>query len=269
MTSIDLGNLRLPEVEEEVNGPARIFVPLGSTEQHGAHAPYCTDTLLATEVCQRLARRLGGVVAPGLPYGLSGDHRGFAGVPYLSVSTLNGIIQDVAKSLTAGGFKRVIFVNGHYTNILAMAAAVSEVGDVLPDGSIVYAFNYWDPLPADQLAAYLSGQAGLHANIGETSAVLAVNEALVDMSVAAREVPDFPGNPTPALISAFFFSGTGTTHRAMRSGVWGDPRGSTAELGREFLQQIEDAASQFVRDVEKTFDAFPPREPSWRRGARP
>jgi len=187
-------------------------------------------------------------------------------VPYLSVNTLTGVIQDLAKSLTTGGFKQVIFVNGHYTNVLAMAAALAEVGDLLPDDSIAYAFNYWDPLPADQLNAYLSGEVGLHANIGETSAVLAVNEALVEMREAVREVPDFPGNPSPALVSAFFFSGTGTTYRAMRSGVWGDPRESTAELGRKFLQQIEDAASEFVIDVEKTFKAFPRREPSWHEG---
>lgn len=263
--SVDLGDLRLPQVEEHVNGASRIFVPLGSTEQHGAHAPYCTDSLLATEVCRRLAARLGGVVAPALPYGLSGDHRGFAGVPYLSVATLTAVIQDLALSFTSGGFHEVIFVNGHYTNVLALSAAVSEVGDRLPDGAITFAFNYWDPLPPEQLQAYLSAEVGLHANIGETAAVLAVAPELVDMSVAEPEFPQFPTAPTPALVSAFFFSGTGTTHRAMRSGVWGDPRSATAEMGQTFLQQIELAATQFVQDVEAMFTTFPERELSWKR----
>jgi len=263
--NVDLGNLRLPQVEDHVNGTARVFVPLGATEQHGAHAPYCTDTLLATEVCRRLAARIGGVVAPAVPYGLSGDHKGFAGVPFVSVATLTAIIQDLARSFTAGGFRQVIFVNGHYTNVLALAAAIAEVGDELPENSYAFAFNYWDPLPAEQLAAYLSGEVGLHANIGETSAVLAVDPALVDMSVAAPEFPEFPTTPTPALVSAFFFSGSGTTHRAMPSGVWGDPRGSTADLGRSFLSQIEDAAAEFIFGVQATFESFPARDPSWRR----
>jgi creatinine amidohydrolase len=265
--SLDLGDLRLPQVDEQVNGPSRVFVPLGATEQHGAHAPYCTDTLLATEVCRRLARRIGGVVAPGLPYGLSGDHRGFPGVPYLSVGTLAAVIQDLAVSLTVGGFDEVIFVNGHYTNVLALSGAVAEVGDRLRDGAVAFGFNYWDPLPAEQLDAYLSQAVGLHANIGETAAVLAVAPDLIDMSQAAPEYPDFPTEPSPALVSAFFFSGTGTTHRAMRSGVWGDPREATAELGRTYLEQIEEAAVAFVEGVEKTFAAFPEREPSWRRSS--
>jgi creatinine amidohydrolase/Fe(II)-dependent formamide hydrolase-like protein len=263
--TVDIGDMRLPQVEEHVRNEARIFIPLGSTEQHGAHAPYCTDTLLATEVCRRLARRLGGVVAPGLPYGLSGDHRGFAGVPYLSVRSFTGVMQDLVRSFTAGGFKQIIFVNGHYTNVIAMAAAIAEVGDELPDDSVVFAFNYWDPLPPEQLAAYLSDEVGLHANIGETSAVLAVNEALVDMELAAESVPDFPTVPSPAVVSAFFFSGTGTTHRAMHSGVWGDPRESTVELGKVFLEQIEEAGVHFVSDVIKTFAAFPRRQESWKR----
>lgn len=263
--SLDLGDLRLPQVEEHVNGAARIFVPLGSTEQHGPHAPYSTDTLLATEVCRRLAARLGGVVAPALPYGLSGDHRGFAGVPYVSVATLTAVIKDLARSFTTGGFRQVVFVNGHYTNILALAAAVAEVGDELPEGAVTFAFNYWDPLPPEQLAAYLGPEVGLHANIGETAAVLAVAPELVEMSVAAAEFPAFPSAPTPAMVSAFFFSGSGTTHRAMRSGVWGDPRSATPEMGEQFLQQIEKAAAQFVKDVEATFAAFPVRQSSWNR----
>jgi hypothetical protein len=40
--NVDLGSLRLPEVEPAVDGPGRVCVPLGSTEQHGAHASYCT-----------------------------------------------------------------------------------------------------------------------------------------------------------------------------------------------------------------------------------
>lgn len=257
--TVDLGDMRLPDVEEKVKQHSRVLVPLGSTEQHGAHAPYCTDTLLATEVCRRIARRMGGVVAPGLPYGLSGDHLGFAGVPYISVSTLTGVIQDLARSLAAGGFRQIIFVNGHYTNVLALNAAVSEVGDQLQNGAVAFAFNYWDPLPPEQLNAFLSGEVGLHANIGETSGVLAVDPSLVDMSAAVAEFPDFPIAPTPALVSAFFFSGMGTTHRALSSGVWGDPTKSTAELGETFLSQIEHAAVEFVTGVEETFKAFPAR----------
>jgi creatinine amidohydrolase len=246
------------EVEAHLSTSRKVIVPAGATEQHGPHAPMGTDALLANEVSQRLARRIDALVAPALPYGLSGDHVGFP-VAYLSVRTLTGLVQDVCLSLAESGFREIIFVNGHYTNIIAMAAAIAEAGDRLPHDCIAFPFNYWDPLPPDQLEAYLSASAGLHANIGETSAVMAVDETLVDLEHAVREYPEFNASPSAALIAAFFFSGKGTTYRATRSGVWGDPRQSTAERGRAYLDQIEEAGVRFIEQVEATFKAFPPR----------
>jgi creatinine amidohydrolase len=246
------------EVQDYLQSGFKVIVPTGATEQHGPHAPMGTDTLLATEVSVRLAARIGALVAPAFPYGLSGDHRGFP-VAYLSVKTLTGLVQDVCVSLAETGFREIIFVNGHYTNIIGMAAAIAEVGDRLPHGTFAFPFNYWDALPAEQLDEYLSAAAGLHANIGETSAVMAVDESLVDLEHAVEEYPRFAKPPSAAQVAAFFFSGKGTTHRATRSGVWGDPRKSSSERGRVYLDQIEEAGVRFIGEVEEMFRSFPPR----------
>jgi creatinine amidohydrolase/Fe(II)-dependent formamide hydrolase-like protein len=120
----------------------------------------------------------------------------------------------------------------------------------------VFSFNYWDPLPSEEAEAYLGPEVGLHANIGETSAVMAVDESLVDLDRAVAEYPEFPTTPTPPLVAAFFFSGRGTTHRATRSGVWGDPRESTKKRGEHYFEQMEDAAVDFISDVEETFRTY-------------
>ena len=155
----------------------------------------------------RLARRINALVAPALSYGVAGDHLGYAGVPFVSPKTMVRLVQDVVRSLAEGGFREIILVNGHYTNVIALSAAIMEIGNDLPKGTIAFPFNYWDALPPDELEAYLSAEAGLHANIGETSAVMAIDESLVDLSQAVREYPAFPVEPTPAMVSAYFFSG--------------------------------------------------------------
>src|SRR5260370_4282211 len=127
----------------------------------------------------RLARRINALVAPTLTYGISGDHRGYAGVPFVSPQTMTALVQDVLLSLAGGGFREIIFVNGHYTNSIALSAAIMEACDKLPAGTIAFPFNYFDALPPDQLPEYLSAEARAAANIAETSAVLSVDAALV------------------------------------------------------------------------------------------
>jgi creatinine amidohydrolase/Fe(II)-dependent formamide hydrolase-like protein len=254
-----LAECTLPAVEEHLRTSPKVIVPVGATEQHGPHAPFGTDWILATEASVRLAKRIGALVAPAIPYGVSGDHRGYAGIPYVSAGTMTALVQDLVVSLAEGGFREIILVNGHYTNVVSLHAAVMEIGDRVPKGTIVFPFNYWDALPPDQLAEYLGAEVGLHANIGETSAVMAVDESLVDLDKAVREYPAFPSEPTPAMISAYFFSGRGTLPRASRSGIWGDPTGSTAERGRRYFDQIEEACVRFVEEVEAIFAAFPER----------
>ncbi len=258
---IFLANCTIAEVEAHLHESPKIVIPVGATEQHGPHAPFGTDSMLSTEASVRLARRIGALVAPALAYGVYGDHRGYPGIPFLSASTMTALVQDVIVSLAEGGFREIILVNGHYTNSIVLHAAVMEIGDRVPKGTIVFPFNYWDALPPEQLAEYLGAEVGLHANIGETSAVMAIDESLVDLSRVVPEYPVFPSEPTPAMISAYFFSGRGTLPRASRSGVWGDPSGSTAERGRRYFAQIEEACVRFVAEVEAVFAAFPEREP--------
>lgn len=52
------------------------MLPLGATEQHGAHLPTQTDTLLATATADALAAA-GVLVLPALAYGASGEHQSF------------------------------------------------------------------------------------------------------------------------------------------------------------------------------------------------
>jgi creatinine amidohydrolase len=256
---VSLARKRLPQVVEHVSGSARVLVPLGSTEQHGPHAPFGTDTILATELCNRIAGRVDALVAPAIPYGLSGDHEGFCGVPFLSVSTFSGIVRDLSASFSNAGMREIIFVNGHYTNVLAVQAALLEVTDVVPRGTLVYGFNYWDPLPAAQLDEFLSNRVGLHANIGETAALMAVDPSLVALEAAVAEYPNFPVEMTQPMVAAFFLSGKGRTFRATKSGVWGDPREATVELGHMYFDQLERACVSFIHGVTQTFEAFPER----------
>lgn len=248
MEDVFLGEMNMAEVSAYFKkGGDTIIVPIGTTEQHGPHLPYLTDTLIPFEIAKRAAKKLGALVAPPLPYGLSQGHKGFPGIIWLSGRTLTAVLEDVAVSLAKSGFKRIIFVNGHYCNDQPLFVAVADTtsNPDLPKGTRVFGVTYWNVMSQAVLERYLSWKAGWHANIGETSAVLAVNEKIVNMKNAPVEWPDLGEDTATLNISA---AQTGNFFLITKSGIWGDARRSTKKLGDEF---IDDAAKGLVEKITK------------------
>lgn len=258
--TVFLGEMTDPEVSDFLADHQTVIVPTGSTEQHGPHGPLLTDVIVPTEVARRVAPRVGAAVAPSINYGLSYPHTGFTGVVQVRIPTFMAVIEDLCVSLATVGFSRIIFLNGHYDNTYAIAYACATAAERMPPGVRAFPINYWDGMTADEAAEYFGPGTGLHANRGETSAVLAINPALVDLDRANAEMPPFPEVTSQGPVhTAFFFSAPGSVHRATRSGTWGDARQATAEYGERYLKVVVDATIRMIDDVERTFEAMPAR----------
>jgi creatinine amidohydrolase len=219
-----------------------------------------TDVLIPNEVCGRVALQVGALVAPSVNYGLSYPHKGFTGVVFLRMSTFAALVEDLATQFATMGFKRVVFVNGHYDNTYAIAYACAAAGDRLPAGVRAFPINYWDGLTPEQAGEFFGMENGLHANKGETSAVMAIKPGLVDLERATAELPPFPEvTNIGAVHTAFFFASPGSVYRATHSGTWGDPRESTAEFGERYLAAVTAGTVRLLDDVARTEAAMPDR----------
>jgi creatinine amidohydrolase len=250
------------EVEAFLRSHHTVVVPTGATEQHGPHGPLLTDVLIPQEVARRVAPSIGAVVAPPINYALSYPHVGFTGLVHIRIPTFMALIEDLCVSFASVGFKRIIFLNGHYDNTYAIAYACANARDRLQKDVQAFPINYWDGMTPDESAEFFSLEKGLHANAAETSAILAINPALVDMDRANAEFPPFPtftvANTGP-VHTAFFFSNPGSVHAATRSGTWGDARASTAEIGERYLQVGVRSTLAVLDNIDRTFAAMPPR----------
>jgi len=251
-----------PEVIAFLEKHQTVIVPTGAVEQHGPHGPLLTDVLIPTEIARRIAPRIGALVAPPINYALSYPHVGFPGMMHIRIPTFMALVEDLCVSFANSGFRRIVFLNGHYDNTYAIAYACANAQERLPRNMAqAFPINYWDAFTAEDIDEFSGLKNGLHANLGETSAVLRINPALVDMDRANAEFPPFPDYkiPTGGVHTAYFFSHPGSVYWATKSGTWGDARNSTPEAGERYLEAGVRSTLALLDNIEKTFEAMPPR----------
>ena len=213
--------------ELEPRGDAVLAVPLGSTEQHGPHLPLDTDTRIAVALAERLAAEVPAVVvAPALPYGASGEHRGFPGTVSLGNEALETLLVELVRS-ASDTFPRTVLVNAHGGNAMALQRAVNRLER--EDRQVLA----WAPRHGDPRDT--------HAGRAETSLMLVLAPSTVqtaDMS---------PGNtePLPDLLETIR---AGSVRDVSPNGVLGDPTDAEAEQGRLLLDRL---AADLVTDVRR------------------
>jgi creatinine amidohydrolase len=260
--TVFLGEMTNPEVEAFLEKHHTIIIPTGATEQHGPHAPLLTDVLIPQEIARRAAPRIGALVAPPINYALSYPHVGFKGLVHIRIPTFMSMIEDLCVAFANSGFRRIIFLNGHYDNTYAIAYACANAAEKLSKEVKAFPINYWDALTPEEVAEFSTLKTGLHANLAETSAILAINPNLVDMERANAEFPPFPEftvTNTGPVHTAFFFTSPGSVYWATKSGTWGDARKSTPEIGERYIEAGVRSTLLVLDNIERTFTAMPPR----------
>ncbi|MCL4422915.1 MAG: mycofactocin biosynthesis peptidyl-dipeptidase MftE [Actinobacteria bacterium] len=212
-----------------------LAIPLGSTEQHGPHLPLDTDTRIAMAMAERLASARGDVVvAPPVPYGSSGEHKGFAGTLSIGAPATEYLFVEVVRS--ADAFAGVVLISAHGGNALALSRAVrilrAEKRRVLP---------WWPTLRALREGCPDGIEPDAHAGWVETSLILAIAPELVHLDRAKA------GNQRPLneLSHQLFSSGVAG---ASSNGVLGDPAGASKEHGVALLRALcADLEARVVR----------------------
>jgi len=266
--SWDLGNLTYVDIREYLKEKDTILVPMASLEQHGPHLPLYTDTITAVEVSKRVAEMIAVLHTPPLWMGYSPQHMYAAGSGRGTItvrsSTLLNLIHDVARSLIHHGFNRIIFINGHGSNVKVIDPVLRKlryetgalIGFVKP-----YMENYVGILkglmenPPDETP-------GWHSNELETSQDLAWNANLVRMERAdftRAHIPDFlpktfakkDGMPDVEFDEYKYFTFPMDHHEFIESGTIGNPMRATAEKGEEAFRRLSEHVARGVLELMK------------------
>jgi len=240
-----LTELTSPEVAELLAGGVdSVILPVGSTEQHGAHLPLSTDSLHTVAVLERVAERLPALIAPLIPVGRADHHMAFPGTISVRHETLHATICILGLSTFRHGFRQVLVYSGHGGNAVPLARIIDDLAREDASRSIIGCTDWsvYDGtlFPVAEALGVGKLDAGWHAGELETSMILALDARLVMMD---RARPGFIGELAP-LRDKLMRDGVGAI---APSGVLGDPRLATRAHGERYLAALTDSLTRFFR----------------------
>lgn len=111
--------LTWPEINDAVELGKVCVVPCGAVEQHGPHLPLDVDLVCPTEIARGAGRQLPEkmLVLPTVAYGYTGHVMDFPGTINNDYQHFMQHVLDITKSLAYHGFKKIVLLNGHGSNM--------------------------------------------------------------------------------------------------------------------------------------------------------
>ncbi len=223
----------MTRAEFEAWKPEVAVLPVGATEQHGAHLPFGADTFQAERfatMAVKAANAEGGriLLLPTVPYGIDTNMMEFPYTATLLPSTLMIVIRDVIESMAHHGIRKFLMVNGHAGNSSTLETACREF---FRKDMFIATINGW--MLANDVARRVITTPPEHACEFETSSCLALLPEFVRMDLA-KECPARPCKLPKLLMYGGKFSRP-WEHFSESGGV-GHPELATREKGDAMLE---------------------------------
>ena len=207
-------------------GKTTVLIPNASTEATGPAVALGKHIVRARYLSENIARGLGNaLVSPVMPFAPTTDESRFPGTINLSAETFSRVNENVAESMVKAGFKHIILMGDHDTNqplLRALAAKLDEKHRA--HGVRVFFSSDAYAKTNKEIDEYLKANRyppSRHGGISDTSLTWAVDPDYV------RPGQIVVGAPVPP---------AGSPMSLGTIGIEGDPRRSSPDLGKMFLQ---------------------------------
>lgn len=171
----ELNDINWMEFREVV--PSKIdtvLLPVGTMEAHGV-ANNGADNTAPLALARTIAPSLNAMVAPVLPYGITGRLDGFAGGMTIPDEAYRPFVASILRGLARNGFRNIIIVNGHGGNTDALNALGEQIGREMKVRTLVV--NWW--AYCSDLTLKVFGEDGGHAGINENAFIQAIDPKLI------------------------------------------------------------------------------------------
>lgn len=191
-SGIYLQNMTGKEVEERLEENDLIIVPIGSTENHGPHAPSGEDTFLVTRMAEQVAQKTGCTVAQPVWYGSHPYHHlGMPGTIVVPEEPFAAYLRAIIAGLWNMGFRKQILFNGHGQDYV-IPMAIHQFGKKYQVPALIINLNWWraiQPHVQDKAHGGPFETEFIHADECETSFALALFPEFIKMEDAVDTEP--------------------------------------------------------------------------------
>lgn len=207
-------------------GKTTVLIPNASTEATGPAVALGKHIVRARYLSESIARGLGNaLVSPVMPFAPTTDESRFPGTINLSAETFSRVNEDVAESMVKAGFKHVILMGDHDTNQPLLRALAGKLDEKHRARGVRVFFSSDAYAKTNKsIDEYLKANGyppSRHGGVSDTSLTWAVDPDYVRPGQLVVGAPVPPAGSPMSL---------GTV------GIEGDPRRSSPELGKMFLE---------------------------------
>jgi creatinine amidohydrolase len=207
VTTREMERINWMEFREVVPGRIQtVLLPTGTLEPHGV-INNGADNTAPLAIARRIAPRTNALIAPVLPYGMTGSMEAYPGAFQITEAAYRPFVKQILEGLAKNGFRNIIILNGHggpQTAVLNSVAA--EVSAERRVRTLVV--NWWSF--ASDVTKQVFGEDGGHAGLNETAFVQAVDPTLVhperykdDLATAYPAPGTWSAAPFPSSIGLY------------------------------------------------------------------
>lgn len=253
MDRIYWGSYTTYELEELIKRDPVVLIPVGAYEQHGPHLALNTDKVIAERICEEIVRNseIPCAMLPSVWCGISEHHMKFAGSLTLKHDTMSAFLFDVLDSLARSGIRKVLVVNSHGGNMVAVNEALTKAS--YKYGGTFAALTYWS-LISEEIQKYRKSEFGgiSHACEMETSLQLYLDSE----NVRQDKLP--PANNvkggsfwSPAMFASNKSSMYIPYDELSEWGHIGDPKKGSREFGEIIFEAIIKKSLRLIEVIQK------------------
>jgi creatinine amidohydrolase len=240
----DLSDINWMEFRDVVPGKvSTVILPTGTLEPHGV-VNNGADITAPVALARKIARECDAMVAPVIPYGITGRMDAYPGAFSISEAAYRAYVRDVLLGLVRCGFKTIVIMNGHGGPQTAVLEAVAmEVGQEKKVRTLV--INWWSY--ASDVTQDVFGQDGGHAGWNETAFIQAIDPKLVHAERYKDEMA-IP-NPAPGSYAAYPFPATIGLYKAGQGYVKFDQAKAD-----QYFAGVSKKVAKLIIDTRKRWD---------------